>query len=186
MSRLEAEHASAMERCREESRRREEAAATRSAAAVKEARKAEVKMAERFRAAGLASQVGILTSRTWRTHKQKSLPRCLHAHCQVDLVNPCSLATYDRIGSLPASRLPRSVSRPLSCRCRRCDASWTPRTAPYAGWRARWARHGRLLLQCLRATARCIPHPRLCHDTPANGSPCVLHVSVASHALCHY
>lgn len=56
MARLEAEHACAMERCHEESRRREEAAATRSAAAVKEAKKAEAKMAERFRAAGVASQ----------------------------------------------------------------------------------------------------------------------------------
>ena len=57
MARLEAEHAMAREQLKEEFRRREEAAAGQHAAALKEARKAEAKMAERFRAAGLAGQV---------------------------------------------------------------------------------------------------------------------------------
>lgn len=56
MARLEAEHALAREQLKEDFRRREEATAAQHAAALKEARKAEAKMAERFRAAGLAGQ----------------------------------------------------------------------------------------------------------------------------------
>ncbi|GFR47914.1 hypothetical protein Agub_g9714 [Astrephomene gubernaculifera] len=56
MTRLEAEHASAAEALKEDFRKREEAAAAKAAAALKEARRAEAKMAERFRTAGVASQ----------------------------------------------------------------------------------------------------------------------------------
>jgi 5-azacytidine-induced protein 1 len=61
MTRLEAEHAAAVEAQREDFRRREEAAAARSASALKEARRAEAKMAERFRSAGMATKVCDMT-----------------------------------------------------------------------------------------------------------------------------
>ncbi|KAG2454006.1 hypothetical protein HYH02_001049 [Chlamydomonas schloesseri] len=57
MARLEEEHAAAVESLKEDFRRREEAAAAKAAAALKEAKRAEVKMAERFRCAGAAAQM---------------------------------------------------------------------------------------------------------------------------------
>ncbi|GLI64721.1 hypothetical protein VaNZ11_008065 [Volvox africanus] len=56
MTRLEAEHAAAVEALKEDFRRREEAAAARAASALKDARRAEAKMAERFRNAGVLAK----------------------------------------------------------------------------------------------------------------------------------
>lgn len=56
MTRLEEEHAAAVESLKEDFRRREEAAAAKATAALKEAKRAETKMAERFRCAGAAAQ----------------------------------------------------------------------------------------------------------------------------------
>ncbi|KAG2432445.1 hypothetical protein HXX76_008791 [Chlamydomonas incerta] len=56
MTRLEEEHAGAVEALKEDFRRREEAAAAKAAAALKEAKRSETKMAERFRCAGAAAQ----------------------------------------------------------------------------------------------------------------------------------
>ncbi|GLC34800.1 hypothetical protein PLESTM_000241500 [Pleodorina starrii] len=56
MTRLEAEHVAAVEALKEDFRRKEEAAAARAASALKEARRAEAKMAERFRNAGVSTK----------------------------------------------------------------------------------------------------------------------------------
>ncbi|GIM00334.1 hypothetical protein Vretimale_5477 [Volvox reticuliferus] len=56
MTRLEAEHAAAVEALKEDFRRREEAAAARAASTLKDARRAEAKMAERFRNAGVSAK----------------------------------------------------------------------------------------------------------------------------------